>query len=393
MATQDTAVHTEKSERSLQKYCYYNSEKPQRALIEALAETSEKLLEDDQNSIEWLIGDGWEEAVCGWGTLSPSAGLLPQKKTRKHKSLDSVSCLICLNMCQITESKNGTPDRKTSAVSLQEKSGCNNLLTNNDLQSTEEDISFSTTDHCPSAPMVSTTETVCDKVSSADVFTGEQTQRKQSNSGSCTSVTVMKEVNVSQSVSMCANCNTKDLHISIPVVLPPLKSPAVTGHTDSVVRNKNISVQQFENLHSKTLLGSSVYNQVIGNVELKGERRVEPICELQREQIKVPHSLSFLTSCIPKTPLRDADHLYWQCTFLANKPVTTSPTILKQNSNLSSMGFLHTKATQNKRSIRHFNEVKSKSRPKSGTTTILDNPLLPSLTVTRVAIPVANRPL
>ncbi|OCT84412.1 uncharacterized protein C16orf46 [Xenopus laevis] len=395
MATQVTALHAEKLKRSLQKHCYYNNEKPQRALIEALAETSEKRLEDDQKSIEWLVGDGWEEAVCGWRTLSPAAGLLPRKKTRKHKSLDNVSCLICLDIYQVTEteSKNGTPDRKTSAASLPEKSGSNNLLTYYAQQPSEEDIAFSKTDHCLSAPMVSKTETDCDRVSrvsSAEVSTGEQAPSKQSNSESCTSLMVMKEINV----SVCANCcNTKDLSLSSPVVLPPLKAPAGTGQMDPMLRNKNIPVQQFERLPSKTLLGSSVYNQVIGSVELKGERLVEPICELQREQVKVPHALSFLTSCIPKTPLRDADHLYWQCAFLANKSVTTTPAILKQNSNLPHMGFLHTRATLNKRSIRHGNEVKSKSSPKSGTTTFLDSPVLPSITVTRVAIPVANRPL
>ncbi|KAE8608302.1 hypothetical protein XENTR_v10011456 [Xenopus tropicalis] len=389
MATQDTALHAEKSESSCQKYCYYDNKKPQRALIEALAETSERLLEDDQKSIEWLIGDGWEEAVCGWGTLSPAVGLFPRKKTRKHKLLDNVSCLICLDICQSAESKNGTPDRKTSAESLQEKLASNNFLTDFDLQPTEKDKTFSKTDHCYSAATVTKTETDCDKVSSADVFTGEQTPSKQSYSESCTSLMVMKEINITPSVSLCANCcNTKDL----PVVLPPLKAPAGTVHMDLMLKNKSIPVQQFEKLPSKTLLGSSVYNQVIGSVDLKGDRLVESICELQKEQVKVSHPLSFLTSCLQKSPLRDADHLYWQCAFLANKSVA-NPAILKQNSNISAMGFLHTRATQNKRSIRHLNEMKSKIRPKSGATAFLDSPLLPSITVTRVAIPVANRPL
>ncbi|MEE6499901.1 hypothetical protein FKM82_003629 [Ascaphus truei] len=405
MAAREEEINLDKSgetEEIQLKICFVKEGQTEKDLTETLVEISNKHLEDDQKSMEWFIGTGWEEAVCGWGTVSPTACLQPQTKPKKRKPGGVPSCILCLEMCQLTD-KNRTLETKTTTdASLTEISGAEHLLTHNGLPPAE-DSPRDYTDHCSSATVVSKIETSCDKASSTDVFHGGQKQGKEKDSESCTSPLMMTEASPVLVIPNCASsCDTKDLRMSTSaVVLPPLKAAACNGHIDPPKRkNKDVLVHHLEKLPSKNFLGNHPNVQFINKTELRGERRhVEAMHDLPREELNVPNLVSFVTPCTPKTSLRDTE-LHWECSFLNHKTSTAIPSALtlKQSANPTSVGFLHTRVVQNKRNmrqdIRHLNEAKLRSRAKSGTTSLLTSPLLPPLTVTRVEIPVIHyRPL
>ncbi|KAG8437636.1 hypothetical protein GDO86_008377 [Hymenochirus boettgeri] len=388
--TQNTTIHAETSEESEkinQEYLCYKDGKQERTIFETLVKLSDRLLEDDQKSLDCFIG-GWEGAVCGWGSVSPNDYLHPQRKLRRPKSsLDDVNCLICLDMCNITDWKSGTSDMETFLLCEKDKE--ESIVLHTDVL--PADVTFGNTDHCLSG-VVFNSKTDSDNVSTSKACTEEQRPRIQSSPGSCTT-SVVEEMNVVPVTSPCLNYySSKDLLLTPPVVLPPLKTPTGTLKFEPIAKNKFSPVHQLEKLPSRILIGNSVYSPVVGNIELKGERVVEPVNDLHREQVKYPHSLSFLTSCIPKTP----DNFYLQYALLANK-LSLGPSDLKQNCNPTSVGFLHTRTLQNKRNtkqdFRHLGQVRLRGEAKSKNNTLLEGPLLPLLTVSRVAGPLAHRPL
>ncbi|XP_037001071.2 uncharacterized protein C16orf46 homolog [Artibeus jamaicensis] len=64
-------------------------------------------LEQDEKARKFVIGTGWEEAVQGWGRVSPTACIWPRKKLKKPKVGESASsCLLCVSLSQ------GIPETK-----------------------------------------------------------------------------------------------------------------------------------------------------------------------------------------------------------------------------------------------------------------------------------------
>ncbi|XP_055992821.1 uncharacterized protein C16orf46 homolog [Sorex fumeus] len=58
-------------------------------------------LEEDMKAKEFVIGTGWEEAVQGWGRIAPNACIWPRKKLKKVKVGESSgNCLVCLGLSQ-----------------------------------------------------------------------------------------------------------------------------------------------------------------------------------------------------------------------------------------------------------------------------------------------------
>nr|XP_020025909.1 uncharacterized protein C16orf46 homolog [Castor canadensis] len=73
-----------------------------------LLNISDITLEEDERATEFVIGTGWEEAVCGWGKISPAACIWPRKKLKKARVGESASssCLFCVSLSQgILEAK------------------------------------------------------------------------------------------------------------------------------------------------------------------------------------------------------------------------------------------------------------------------------------------------
>ncbi|XP_067575588.1 uncharacterized protein C16orf46 homolog [Pseudorca crassidens] len=66
-----------------------------------LLNISDITLEQDEEAKEFVIGTGWEEAVRGWGRISPTACIWPRKKLKKAKMGESASsCLLCVSLSQ-----------------------------------------------------------------------------------------------------------------------------------------------------------------------------------------------------------------------------------------------------------------------------------------------------
>ncbi|XP_007125272.2 uncharacterized protein C16orf46 homolog isoform X1 [Physeter macrocephalus] len=66
-----------------------------------LLNISDITLEQDEEAKEFVIGTGWEEAVRGWGRISPTACIWPRKKLKKAKVAESASsCLLCVSLSQ-----------------------------------------------------------------------------------------------------------------------------------------------------------------------------------------------------------------------------------------------------------------------------------------------------
>ncbi|XP_069824584.1 uncharacterized protein C16orf46 homolog [Dendropsophus ebraccatus] len=365
-----------------QKVCSPCEGKWEKDLTEALVEISEKILEDDQKSTEWLIGTGWEEAACGWGPVSATACLHPQKKQKKLKPGDATDCILCLDLCFMHESKDTAAETKPSTVS-NHKDKSETGVGDHVLLPAERDLESGFTGHCPSTAMVSKTEIYSDKVSPVEVSIKEQRQNKEKN------IQRSSSPFTGRAIPVCTNCyNTKEpLMFNAPMLLPPLKASPGNGHAEQIARRKEILLQQLEKLPSKGLMGSTLTGQFLHNIDVRVERKLlEVMSEFPQEQPRMPEPLSFVTSCIPKTPIKDADRFQWQNALLAQKSIAA-----KHGSNSAPVGFLHTRTMQNKRNIRQevrqHNDAKVR-RAKSSTGQLPRNTVLPSLTVTRVEIPV-----
>ncbi|XP_012586150.1 PREDICTED: uncharacterized protein C16orf46 homolog [Condylura cristata] len=66
-----------------------------------LLNISDITLEQDEKANEFIIGTGWEEAVQGWGRTSPTACIWPRKKLKKARVGEGVdNCLLCVSLSQ-----------------------------------------------------------------------------------------------------------------------------------------------------------------------------------------------------------------------------------------------------------------------------------------------------
>lgn len=370
-----------------QKVCTPFDGKWEKDLTEALVEISDKMLEDDKKSIEWLIRTGWEEAACGWGPISATACLHPPNK-KKPKPAEATHCILCPELCPIPENKDTAAETKSSKVTNhKEKSVIETSVADHVLLQADKDLESRFTGHCPSTAMVSKTETSSDTVSSVEVSIREQRQNKEKNLQR-SSPSVPR-----RAIPICTNCyNTKEsLIFNAPMLLPPLKASPGNGHAEQMARRREIVLQQLEKLPSKGFMGNTLTGQVLHNIDPRVERKLlEAMSNVPQEQLRVLEPLSFVTSCIPKTPVKDADHLQWQNSLFAPKSVTGNANSVKHGSSSAPVGFLHTRTMQNKRNIRqevrqHTEKVR---RAKSGNSQVPSNTVLPSLTVTRVEIPV-----
>lgn len=353
-------------------------------LTETLVEISEKILDDDQKSLELLIGTGWEEVVCGWGPVSAMACMHPVKKPKKLKQVGNTDCVLCLDLCSVPDNKDETSSETKATIHTNHKEMPE---AEQRLASTipeREDLPCGFTDHCPSTAMVSTTETHCDTVNL--VSPGEQRNYKDTQR--------ISSPFTGKAMPICRNCyNASEFPIfSSPMLLPPLKVAAGIGHAEHMARRREFLMQQLDRLPSKGLVGGTLNGHLLTNTDLRAERRLlEALTQLPQEQLNVPEQLSFITSCVPKTPIKEFDRFQWSRPPIEQKlNGTNAHASIKQNTNPSPMGFLHTRTIQNKRNmhqeVRPLNDAKYR-RAKSDTTPVLRNTILPSLIVTRVDIP------
>lgn len=83
-----------------------------------LLNISDITLEQDEKACKFVIGTGWEEAVQGWGRISPTACIWPRKKLKKAKVGESASsCLVCVSLSQ------GIPETKPQSEAGKLESG------------------------------------------------------------------------------------------------------------------------------------------------------------------------------------------------------------------------------------------------------------------------------
>ncbi|KAF6076711.1 hypothetical protein HJG60_001684 [Phyllostomus discolor] len=72
-----------------------------------LLNISDITFEQDEKARKFVIETGWEEAVQGWGRVSPTACIWPRKKLKKVKvGASASSCLVCVSLSQ------GIPETK-----------------------------------------------------------------------------------------------------------------------------------------------------------------------------------------------------------------------------------------------------------------------------------------
>nr|XP_058902036.1 uncharacterized protein C16orf46 homolog isoform X3 [Kogia breviceps] len=79
--------------------CTCPDERSEKNHVCCLLNISDITLEQDEEAKEFVIGTGWEEAVRGWGRISPTACIWPRKKLKKAKMGESASsCLLCVSL-------------------------------------------------------------------------------------------------------------------------------------------------------------------------------------------------------------------------------------------------------------------------------------------------------
>ncbi|XP_021076430.1 uncharacterized protein C16orf46 homolog [Mus pahari] len=79
-------------------------ERSERSHVCCLLGVSDLTLEEDGRAREFVISTGWEEAVHGWGRTSPTACIWSKKKVKRGRLRESTNggndCLFCMSLSQ-----------------------------------------------------------------------------------------------------------------------------------------------------------------------------------------------------------------------------------------------------------------------------------------------------
>ncbi|XP_029464006.1 uncharacterized protein C16orf46 homolog isoform X2 [Rhinatrema bivittatum] len=377
-----------------------------RNLVFSLLRISEKNSEEDENSMEYVIGTGWEGAVQGWGRTSPFACLQPPKKPRKAKLGETVnSCLLCLDLLQAMD-KNVTLETKATA---QQSKPAGKLPAATPASSSQEEVSAEgpPVEHSKSISCLggSKKDTVVQKLCTSHASQGEQKQAKEYavwfqeklkntvNTASLASREMKKGFNLDSTMlsSGIGSESEESLLLNTFLVLPPVGSAVCNDPSDvSVRKNKGIVIQQQERGHSRALMENPSSCNTSKKPEPQSERGSadKRTDLLLSKEIKIQETVPVFAATIPRPPmLRENEYFYWQCSFVPKK---TSPTPLnavtsKQNDPLA-MKLLQGRTVQTRQngrldepkphcshSIRNETKARLKTKKVSHSTSVLSH--------------------
>ncbi|XP_069073013.1 uncharacterized protein C16orf46 homolog isoform X2 [Pleurodeles waltl] len=357
--------------------------------------------------------------VQGWGRVSPYVCLRPRKNARKPKVREDSSCLLCSEMQKVPD-RALTPDNKTALdqPSLDNKSvaTCTISLDEPDPRPAEElpSVCSSASSNC--SLVEASKDTDSDKWTAVQKYHREPRQtntlsswyQDKSKSAEANIFREFDNLNLKPAIPISESSHKEYLTLNTFAVLPPVKAAVLNERSFSAGRKiKGVLMPPQVKVPSHAPIEDHLYSYAAKKIEHKGERDgLEKIPDLASQQIRMQEAAPLIPPTVPKGPLlQEAERLYWQYSFLPDKNnATVSSMSSKNHTRLSNLGLAHN--PQNKRNmrpddlrahvaqnLRNLSDAKRRNRAKVTPTSLLSAPILPSLTVTRVEIPICSHRL
>lgn len=357
--------------------------------VRCLLNISDITSEQDGKVNKFVIGTGWEEAVQGWGKTSPTACLWPRKKLKKMKVGESVSsCLLCVGLSQ------GIPETKPQSEAGKLESGA--LA---EAGPEKDRGSPCKTQSPPGGP------TTASRRISKMCFPSYNQEEKKSLQikefiwcmEEWALPNTVRDQNPSRGTdrgpSVSDSLTSKAL-----LVLPPLKASVPNGLDVLGKKSKNFLLQPEEkvlSVENDECVACAYGLKIVGGKD--GKRPIELAKHLKA------NCMQPFPSPVVQTPLLanpELDCLHWS--LLGEKKLVCPPSSNTVHS-LTTVQLLQKQRVQSyKARFKAWElrpptniqkcvlEAKQETRPRTLETSVLPRPLLPSLTVSRVVIPVST---
>ncbi|XP_077166645.1 uncharacterized protein C16orf46 homolog [Paroedura picta] len=373
-------------------HCTYPNERRERNQIYTLLSISNSTNEQEEKSLEYVNGTGWEEAVQGWSKTAPFAHLQLQKRARKTRTSESVGgCLYCLDLMQVID-KGLEQDPKLSASvttdSIPEKQ---TLLYSYATLSSYPAVDDSKKDNC-NGKLYSTPTCQGEKkklsLKDAQTFLNEKKNflMKESQLFQAEKKTVpIREYSIlalgkQKSIDILKCKETKSHEpitgslgdpeatpVKSSMVLPPLKDTALKNSLDPSPKKSKPVIFQANEKTSRAVSETISCTQVFKTKESNHEK-VDLSGDALKERVKIYERANFppkfpKTSCVSGT----TDQCYWRCALLPDRKITpiSNSIALRRKSHLSRMHFLHTKGARDSKADENWDPC-TRSRSHTG---------------------------
>ncbi|XP_038168703.1 uncharacterized protein C16orf46 homolog isoform X3 [Arvicola amphibius] len=366
-------------------------ERSERSHVCCLLGVSDLTLEEDERANEFVIGTGWEEAVRGWGRASPTACIWSRKKVKKGRVGEGTGggsdCLFCMSLSQGSlEACSLSEVGKLEAGAVAEVSPEKNWSSPSQDPSTDSrepnKLCFPTYLHGEKKSLQIKEFIWCMEEWAIPETVSSKTCRTPCGS-------------TDRSLSASDSLASKDL-----VVLPPLKSCPPNSLDVLSKKDRSIFWQPEEKAQRGEKDECVACSDRLKTVDGKGEKRHLELAS----RLKVTDQLPFPPPMV-RTHLLAAESqrccLRWSLLPQKSSTYPSNPDnirylatlqVLQKQGMPSYRSRLKAKESKPSRNTsRHtLGEAKQESRSRALAPQMFPKPLLPSLTVSRVVIPVST---
>lgn len=367
-----------------------SDERSEKNHVCCLLNISDITLEQDEKANEFVIRTGWEEAVQGWGRTFPTACIWPRKKPKKARVGEVASgCLLCGSLTQGSTEARPQAGKLGSGVPAE-------------VGPEKDQGSPSQTQGTPQGPTAASRE--ISKICFPTYSQGEKKSLQIKEFVWCKEDWATTETirgkdprSASRGPSISDSLTSRAL-----LVLPPLKASPPNGLDVLGKKSKNFFLQPEEKVLGVEKDECVACTYGLKTVDGKGEKR--PV-ELAKHP-KVNDTLPFPPRVAPTPLLANVEPCCLQWSLLPERNLLCPP-------NPSNVHYLTTVQLLQKQGMQNYKakfrareprppintqkriltEAKQENRLQMLETKVFPRTLLPSLTVSRVVIPVSTHRL
>ncbi|XP_062968216.1 uncharacterized protein C16orf46 homolog isoform X1 [Cynocephalus volans] len=377
--------------------CTCPDERSEKNHIWCLLNISDITLEQDEKAHEFIIGTGWEEAVQGWGRTSPTACIWSRKKPKKMRVGESASssCLLCVSLSQ------GNPEARPLMEAGKLGAGAMAEASLEKDQSSPSQIQEQ-----PQSPKTASRE--ISKICFPTYIHKEKKSLQIKEYIWCTEDWVIPETTRGKALKSPSGGTDRELSDSDSLVsrallvLPPLKASPQNGLDVMGKESKNFLLQSEEKVLCVEKDERMACAYGLKMVDGKSEKRPTELAK----HLKVNNMLPFPSPAARTSVLANPERCCLHWSLLPEKNLVCPPNPISIRY-LATLQLLQKQGVQNYKAKfkvkeprpplntqKHvLTEAKQENRPQTLETKVFPRPLLPSLTVSRVAIHVSTHRL
>uniref|UniRef100_A0A8C5L1L6 RIKEN cDNA 1700030J22 gene n=1 Tax=Jaculus jaculus TaxID=51337 RepID=A0A8C5L1L6_JACJA len=370
-------------------------ERSERNHVCCLLNISDITLAEDERVNELVVGTGWGEAVRGWGKTSPTACIWLRKKAKKARAGESTtsSCLVCANLSQGSLEARLPLDAGKWDARAEAEAVCHEKTWS----------SLSQTQGLSQVPSIASREP--NKICFPTCGQGEKKCLQIKEFIWCMEDWANPEAVNNKVPKNSSGGVDRGLHISdfltskALMVLPPLKGSPPSSWEVLNKKNKNSFWQSEEKVLRVAKEECVACSYGLKTIDGKGEKRqLEPA-----QYLKATDTLPFPSPVAQTSLLAESQKccLGWSLLPEKNPVCPPNPNSVPY---LATLQFLQKQGVQSYRAKfkakesrpprnthKHiFTEAKQENRSQTVETKVLSRSLLPSLTVSRVIIPMST---